>query len=231
MSKILLVEDSKSSQHLVRAALESADIEMTVSGTLTDGLNQASQTNFDLILLDLSLPDGEGLTLLREIQARASNERIPVLLLTGKEDLQSKVAAFTLGAEDYLVKPVDPVELRARVEMRLRKARESKPVGEVIKRGPFTLNFSQMRATIVEQDREHVIDFTTKEYKIVATLARHENQIFTRQQLVEAIWGENMHVVDRTVDSHICGARRKMGPAGRYIQSVTGEGYRFTATE
>lgn len=228
MHRILLVEDSKSSQIIVRSALAAPEFEITVHETLTEASKAiADQTGFDLVLLDLSLPDGEGMTLLREMHASPPGERIPVLLLTGKEDLDSKVAAFTLGAEDYLVKPVDPIELKARVEMRLRKARESRPTGDALHLGDLTLNFAQMRATVVDEGQEKTIDFTAKEFKIVATLARHQNQVFSRQQLVEAIWGQNMHVVDRTVDSHICGARRKMGPAGRYIQSITGEGYRF----
>jgi len=231
MQRVLLVEDSRSSQHLVRAALEPSAIELTVRETLHDALVELERTAFDLILLDLSLPDGEGLTVLRRMPLTAAGERIPVLLLTGTEDLQSKVTAFELGAEDYLVKPVDPVELRARVEMRLRKARRAQAAPEAVRRGPFTLDFTQMRASLIENERELAIDFTAKEFKIVATLVRHENTTFTRAQLVEAIWGRNMHVVDRTIDSHICGARRKMGAAGRYIQSVTGEGYRFTVND
>ena len=229
MQRILFIEDSESSQKVVRSALQGLDIELVCAGTLTEAEEQIRlNSDFQLILLDLVLPDGEGLHLLDQRQSSAELRRTPGVLLTGNEYLQSKVSAFELGAEDYLVKPVDPRELRARVEMHLRKTEWREAVQDTLHLGRLTLNFPMMRASLKESEgKETPIELTAKEFRLLALLAKHQGQIFTRTQLVKEIWGGDMHVVNRTVDSHICGARRKLGPAGEYIESITGTGYRF----
>ena len=98
---------------------------------------------------------------------------------------------------------------------------------DLLQRGRLTLNFAQMRATIINDGRQVSAELTAKEFRLVATLAAQEGQVFSRAQLVKEVWGDDLHVVNRTIDSHICGARRKLGTAGDYIQSVTGTGYRF----
>lgn len=225
MHRILLVEDSESSLKVVESALNGEQILLVVARTIAEARTiTTEQTNFDLVLLDISLPDGEGSSLMEHWQSSPRMRRTPVIILTGKEDVESKVAAFALGADDYIVKPVSPRELRARVEARLRRAVNAP---EVIRRGPLALHFPMMRATVVRDGVESPIELTAKEFRLVALLAQNEGQIYSRSELVKAVWGRDMDVVNRTVDSHICGARRKLGPAGKYIESVTGSGYRF----
>lgn len=229
MHRVLLVEDSESSHKVVESALSQSGVQLTIAKTFEEASKlTADKADFHLILLDLGLPDGEGMTLMDRWQASPKFRRTPVLMLTGKEDVESKERAFSLGADDYIVKPVSPRELKARVEARLRKI--SGP-GEVLRRGRLALHFPMMRATVDENGTENQVDLTAKEFRLVATLAQNEGQIFSRTQLVKAIWGREMDVVARTVDSHICGARRKLGPAGDYIQSVTGAGYRFQVND
>ena len=232
MPRILLVEDSASSQQLVNAALPKPAFDLVCVTTVADAKAiTEGESAFDLILLDLGLPDGVGLDLLGQWRASKRFAHVPVLLLTGKEDVETKLEAFALGAEDYLIKPVNPRELKGRVEMRLRKSSEAKAPNDTLHKGRLTLNFPLMRATINEEGHEVAVDLTSKEFRLLATLAQHEGQIFTRSELVHEIWGADTHVVNRTVDSHICGARRKLGLAGSYIQSVTGSGYRFVVKE
>jgi DNA-binding response OmpR family regulator len=231
MNRILLVEDSESSLKVVESALSDSGVELTVARTVAEAKSATSNgADFQMILLDISLPDGEGLELMREWKEDPRFRRTPVLLLTGKEDVEVKVSAFALGADDYIVKPVVPRELKARVEARLRK----QPAGplEVLRRGRLALNFPLMKVLVKDDEgAETPIELTSKEFRLLATLAQHEGQVFSRSELVKAIWGNDMHVVNRTVDSHICGARRKLGPAGDYIESVTGEGYRFSVKD
>lgn len=233
MHRILFVEDSVSSQQAVQAVLNSSDFDLVCAPTFQSAMDAtlAATNAFDLILLDLSLPDGDGLQLLRKWRESERFRDTPILLLTGTEDVETKVTAFSLGAEDYMVKPVSPRELKARVELRLRKADDRKAPSDTLTRGRLTLNFPLMRATLNENGADITLELTSKEFRLVATLAQNEGRTFTRAQLVKEIWGKDMHVVNRTVDSHICGARRKLRSAGQYIQSITGTGYRFVIKE
>ncbi|MBX3022658.1 MAG: response regulator transcription factor [Bdellovibrionales bacterium] len=227
MHRILLVEDSESSLKVVQSALSNDDTQLIIARTLSDARKiTEEQSNFDLILLDITLPDGEGSTLMDHWSASPRLRRTPVVFLTGKEDVDSKVAAFARGADDYIVKPVSPRELKARVDARLRR---SVSTPEVIRRGLLALHFPMMRATVMLNGVETPIELTSKEFRLVALLAQNEGQVYSRSELVRAVWGRDLDVVNRTVDSHICGARRKLGPAGKYIESVTGSGYRFMA--
>jgi DNA-binding response OmpR family regulator len=227
MYRILLVEDSVPTQHAVQAILPSSEFNLSIADTLLAATQAtaASKGAFDLILLDLSLPDGDGMQLLREWGDRLRD--VPVLLLTGTEDVETKVAAFNLGAEDYMVKPISPLELKARIELRLRKAGERRAPTDTIQRGRLTLNLPMMRAVVNEDGHDTMVEFTAKEFRLVAIMAQNEGRTFTRPELVKEVWGKDMHVVNRTVDSHICGARRKLRSCGDYIQSITGSGYRF----
>lgn len=227
--RILLVEDSDSSIKVVESALSDLGADLTVARTIDEARRATVGKPYDLILLDLLLPDGQGLSLLETWRTTADLRNVPVLLLTGREDVELKVNAFALGAEDYIVKPVNPRELQARVTARLRKL-ASKP-SDVLRRGRLSLHFTLMKALVLENGTETPVELTSKEFRLVATLAQNEGQIFSRTQLVRAIWGDDMHVVNRTVDSHICGARRKLGAAGDYIESVTGAGYRFSVRD
>lgn len=227
MHRILLVEDSESSLKVVHSALVGEELQIVVARTIAEARKITDeQTNFDLILLDITLPDGEGSILMEHWATSPRMRRTPVVFLTGKEDVETKVAAFAAGADDYIVKPVSPRELKARIEARLRRA-VSAP--EIIRRGSLALHFPMMRATVMQDGVEAPIELTAKEFRLVALLAQNEGQIYSRSELVKAVWGKDMDVVNRTVDSHICGARRKLGPAGKYIESVTGSGYRFVA--
>lgn len=230
MFKVLLVEDSEECQLLVKKALSKSDVEILPAlklQTAMDLVKNAANDTIHLILLDLMLPDGDGIQLLNVLQTHEHLHEVPIFLLTSKEELTSKVTAFSLGAEDYLVKPVDPIELKARVEMRLRKTQQKKKSLEVLKKGDLSLNLSLMKATVIKGEQEEVLDLTSKEFKILSFLAQNEGQVYSRSQLVKKIWGDSVHVLDRTVDSHVCGLRRKLSEHAEYIESIPGAGYRF----
>lgn len=230
MHHVLLIEDSAECQLIAKRALAGPDIQLHMAPTLKEGkvrLYATDQPQVDLILLDLGLPDGDGLSLLDELITERETDQIPVFLLTAKKELTLKVTAFNLGAEDYLVKPMNPIELKARVEMRLRKVASKRSTPTLLRKGDLILNTALLKASIRQGEKERSIDLTTKEFRILSYLAQNENEVYTRAQLVNAIWGESVHVLDRTVDSHICGLRRKLKDHAHYIECVPGAGYRF----
>lgn len=226
MTKVLLVEDSESCHLLVTRALASDAINLDWVKSIGEAKNFLTErTAIDLILLDLLLPDGDGISLLHDLRDSESFRFVPIMLLTGKEDLATKIAAFDLSADDYLVKPIDPRELRARVKMRIRKCQQQNHASEILKRGDLRIDLRLMR--VYAGDSQIPIELTAKEFKILTILAQRENVIFSRTELIKAVWGSQTHVIERTVDSHVCGVRKKLGEHSYHIENVPGLGYRF----
>ncbi len=226
MHNVIVVEDSEECQLVVRQALAQSSVNIFSAGSVAKARELFANTKqVELVLLDIGLPDGDGMALLTELQSKFKD--VPVLFMTSRAETTSKIVAFSLGAEDYLVKPVDPFELRARVEMRLRKSQSRKLSESTLKRGQLTLETSLLKATVENLNNGMPLDLTTKEFKILAFLALHEGDVFSRRQLVDAIWGNNVHVLDRTIDSHVCSLRKKLGACGKYVESIPSAGYRF----
>lgn len=227
MARILSVEDSEDYQMFIAQALEPLEFEITKSYDVKNALKAidgAERDPIDLVILDIMLPDGDAFMVMRDMQEHAWTKGTPVLLLTGLNDLKAKLSAFDLGAEDYLLKPIDPQELRARVQMRLRK-HSSRP-GSSLRAGGIVLNPAEM-SVHTDDPKPGKIELTGKEFKILSFLMQNQGKIFSRLQLVKAIWGEKVHVLDRTVDSHICGIRRRLGDRAGCLESLPNEGYRF----
>lgn len=231
MAHVLLVEDSPTCQMIVSKAVSGPELTLHWAKSVQEGHQYLTDKtgDIDLVLLDLGLPDGDGLTLLDSLQKDPAFREIPVLLLTSREDLASKVSAFSLGADDYLTKPIDPIELRARIDMRIKKMAQTKRGTELLKRAGLTIDIPLMRVTVKENSSDRQLDLTAKEFKILAFLVKNENKVYSRSDLIKSIWGDSTHIVERTVDSHICALRRKMGTLGEHIENIPGSGYRFIA--
>lgn len=235
MHHVLVVEDSAETRLIIAQALRSGEIQLASAGSLEEARGLlADGAPFDLIVLDLALPDGNGLEFFVELQGAARTRDVPVIFLTGNEDVGSKVTAFSYGAEDYVSKPFSPLELKARVEARLRK--RARPGGEpgTLDRGPIRLSVPAQRAWVVKDPAgggaagQRELALTPREFRLLYHLASHEDRVFSRQQLLDSVWGDGVHVTDRTVDTHVCSLRRKLGAQGALIVSVPGVGYRFT---
>ncbi len=229
MKSILLIEDAVDYQLMVKKAFSNAEIELTVAETAAQGRALLAERQYDLLLLDLVLPDGGGLEFMSYLQSDERLSDIPVILLTGTTDVGTKVAAFSLGAEDYISKPFNPLELRARVEAKLKKSTKRQAPVEAMSLGDLTIHLAEQRAYCLEGGSKREIALTGREFKILAYLARNPERVFSRDQILSAVWGENIHILDRTVDTHICALRKKLGSLGHYIESLPGTGYRLTA--
>ncbi|HYT30252.1 MAG TPA: response regulator transcription factor [Actinomycetota bacterium] len=221
----MVVEDEEAIAEAVRARLVSEGYEVRVALDGPLALSAVAARRPDLVVLDLMLPGMDGLEVCREIQR---NEWIPVLMLTARTEEADKVAGFAVGADDYLTKPFSLRELTARVRAIIRRMERIRqmPVSEPEVR--FDLTIDPARRRVTKEGEE--VALTPLEFEILLTLARAPGVVFSRDQLMDRVWGYRDYAGGRVVDSHVARIRRKLGDeAGEptYIRTVHGVGYAF----
>lgn len=224
MQRILLVDDSPDIHLLVKAALKDDRLEVISAYSVDEGFNLFSSQSFQLILLDIGLPSGDGFELLTRLTPLAKFKGIPVFFLTGESEITAKVTAFELGAEDYIVKPFDITEFRARVQARLKKLKAAESAGAILSKGPFEMDLSLQKAYLAEPVRTD-LNLTPIEFKLLVLFCRNEGVALSRELILTTIWGKEVHVFDRTVDTHVSSLRKKLQSHSRSVQSVPGVGY------
>ncbi|MCB0407148.1 MAG: response regulator transcription factor [Bdellovibrionales bacterium] len=227
MHNVLLVEDSREIFEQVKAALGSS-VKVLWVETVKDARDMVGKNNISLVLLDVELPDGSGVDLCSEFQA--NYPQLPVFLLTAHKQLPEKVMGFTAGAEDYITKPFESMELRARVEAKLRKL-------EVVKQSKLNMEWKELEVLLTRQEvfvhgdkGKEKADLTALEFKILTYFCHHLGEVIPRDQMLNEIWGENIHIYPRSVDTHVSKLRRKLGSAVDVIKSIHGVGYKFDPT-
>lgn len=222
---ILIVEDNVAVHEIIVPSLES---EFTVDTAVTglECLKKIEANKYALVILDVILPDIDGYQLCSRIRNLKTAKNTPVIFLTSKDKEADKLKGFDLGGDDYLTKPFSPAELRARVGAVLRRSCPAEPPTSVAK-GNLEINNSSQRAFNIEGNSKKEIELTHIEFKILKYFFEHEDHMFSRAQIIDAIWGNETHITERTVDTHISKLRRKLGPLGDYFESVHGAGYRF----
>ena len=226
MRRVLLVEDALEVQTIVTATLRDG-YTISVAGTAAEAMALIEKQKFDLILLDVVLPDGDGFKLYTQIRSREENRDIPIIFLTGRTEVADKVIGFSLGADDYISKPFEPVELRARVDSKLRKMLTTREREEVLRVYDLRFEIPFQRVHLVQGASESSIDLTPIEFKLLLHLAKHEEKVFTRDQLISVVWGDNISIVDRTVDVHVSNLRKKLAASACMIKPVQKVGYAF----
>lgn len=228
MHRILIVEDNLEVQQAIPKAL-GASCSFEFASTLKEAFERVDRSDFDLILLDVDLPDGEGFKLCAHLKQQERESDIPVIFLTGDSDIQDKVMAFSLGADDYILKPFDARELRARVFARLERSAKTKEKSSAFVKGDLCFALLSQRVTVSSEQGALELPLTPLEFRLLLYFAQHEDHVLTRDQIISAVWGGNIHVLDRTIDSHISNLRKQIASSACAIKSVYGEGYRFTA--
>lgn len=224
MARILVVDDCPDQRTLVRACLGGEhELDLVESGEAA--LARFAESPPDLVLLDVGLPDCDGYRVLSLLNDGNSYSPVPVIFLTARSDPADKALAFGLGAEDFVVKPFEPVELRSRVKARLRSRVDRETT--TFSFGPLSIDPQRMRATLTSEGKPVALELTSIEFRLLAQLARSPGRVYSRAQLIAEVWGE-VAVSERTVDSHLSKLRIKLGPAGHRIESVRGAGYRFS---
>lgn len=227
LPKVLLVEDEEAHRLVIKKALQ-GHCELVVANSFHEGVSKLDEGSYELFILDIMLGDGDGFDLCARIRKAETHRRTPVMFLTAKSEVSSKVLGFTLGADDYIVKPCDPSELRARVDSKLRWSREAVEGEKTLVQGPFTFHLEMQRLDVEKDGEQHTMEFTPLEFKLLYYLASHKDHILSRDQILDAVWGKTTNVLDRSVDTYIAALRRKLGEFKKCIKSVHGVGYKFS---
>jgi two-component system alkaline phosphatase synthesis response regulator PhoP len=223
--RILVVDDDVKTVELVKLYLNRDGYKVLAAYDGIEALNLARQSHPDLIVLDLMLPGCEGLEICRTLKNESD---VPIIMLTARTTEDDKLKGLNLGADDYVTKPFSPRELAARVRAILRRLPdETLQRGPAeIKRGELVLNFLNREAFLAGR----ALQLTPSEFKLLGVLAREPGRVFSRQQLIEMVFGYDFDGFDRTIDVHILNLRRKVEPDSdrpRYIKTVYGAGYKF----
>jgi len=221
---ILVIEDEADIRELVEYNLKREGYQVISARSGLDGLKLAEQKMPTLVLLDLMLPDVDGLTVCRRLKSTPATQKIPVVMLTAKTEEADIVSGLEVGADDYITKPFSPRVLIARLRAVLRRdTGDSSEAQEVIYAGEIRIDSGRHETTVSGKR----IELTSTEFRLLYLLAGRPGWVFSRDQIVDAVRGDDTIVTDRTVDVHIAGLRKKLGPKGKQIETVRGVGYRF----
>ena len=221
---VLVVDDEEDILELVRYNLEKEGFQVWGVTTGEAAIKEAMTRRPDLIVLDLMLPGIDGLEVCRMLKARTETTSIPVVMLTAKGEESDVVHGLELGADDYLTKPFSPKILVARVRAVLRRQDSALPDASSVLRIHNLVIHPGRHEVLLEGER---IDLTPTEWSILHVLAQRPGWVFTRNQIVDAVRGDNYPVTERSVDVQIVGLRKKLGDQGSLIETVRGVGYRF----
>lgn len=224
---IMIVEDEEPIRRLLQYNLEREGYKVLSASDGRLGLAMAQTARPSAVVLDLMLPGLDGLEVCRELKRRAETSRIPVLMLTAKGEESDVVTGLEVGAADYVTKPFSVKVVIARLRALLRRQHEAPDVAAQVVR---------IRDLVIDPTRHELlikgkpVELTFTEFRLLHLLARQPGRVFTREQIVDAVRGEDYPVTDRAVDVQVVGLRRKLGTRGDYIETVRGVGYRFQDT-
>ncbi|WP_300348440.1 response regulator transcription factor [Clostridium sp.] len=225
--KVLIVDDEEHIRELIKFNLKKDGYETEVAVNGREALEKINENKFDLILLDLMIPEIDGLEVCKEIRKNEETEDIPVMIITAKGEEFDKVLGLELGADDYITKPFSIRELMARIKALLRRSNVKKEEN-IIKFGDVTVNFKTREVTKNSKN----IELTLKEFELLKLLIQNKGNILTRELLLDKIWGYEYIGETRTVDVHIRHLRKKVESDDKnpqYIQTIRGVGYKFTS--
>ncbi|CAI8030581.1 Alkaline phosphatase synthesis transcriptional regulatory protein PhoP [Geodia barretti] len=224
-SKILIVEDEPDIVELLVYNLDQAGFKTEAVFNGADALDRVKVQAPDLVLLDLLLPEVDGLEVCRTLKRDPETASIPIIMLTAKGEAIDRIVGLELAADDYITKPFSPREVMLRIRAVLRhtlNAPRNKPLNQI-----------QIDELKIDLDRHQVfsngsvIDLTATEFKILSLFAHSPGRVFTRSILMDAVWGQEYYGIERTMDTHVSRLRRKLGQFGERIETVHGVGYRL----
>ena len=221
MERVLIVDDDPDIQRLVSYNLSQAGFQVTtaISGRLA--LDSVQKHPPDLIILDVMLPDIDGLEVCRYLRQRDNSRRIPVIMLTARTEEIDRVVGFEVGADDYVMKPFSPRELVLRVKSIFRRISEDR--SDVLRIGRIRL-FPQRRQVVAGS---RSVTLTAKEFDLLQELMRAHGNVLTREMLMDKVWGYHGDAASRTLDTHVRRLREKLGDDGAHVETVRGVGYRM----
>ena len=223
--RILIVDDDSDLQEVIRIDLEASNFEVLSATDGAEGLEMALQEKPNLVILDVNLPSLDGLSVCRKLRAQSD---VPILMLSSLQQDYDRIVGLEVGADDYLGKPFNPRELLARVRALLRRfTRASKSQEEDVSQ---LLSHREISLDLKSHDvscRGQALSLTPIEFSLLETFLEHPGQVFSRQQLLDRVWGHDFVGTERTVDTHVRNLRVKMGEEGKAIEAVRGIGFKL----
>ncbi|WP_418315941.1 response regulator [Piscinibacter sakaiensis] len=225
-SRLLMIDDDARLSTMVGDYLRAAGFEVEVAGSLAQGREKLAAASFDALLLDLMLPDGDGLDLCREIRSDHRTRAMPLLMLTARGEPLDRIVGLELGADDYLPKPFEPRELLARVKALLRRATRQPSDDEVLRFGRLEIDLGSRVARLDGQPCE----LTSHQFELLVVLAQSPGRVLSRDQIMDALKGHPLEAFDRSIDVHISRIRAVIEDdpkEPRRVLTVRGAGYVF----
>ncbi|MBZ5703548.1 MAG: response regulator [Acidobacteriia bacterium] len=226
MKRVLIIEDDRDIAELVRYNLENEGYQVAVAHDGSSGLALLKKSPQDLLLLDLMLPKLSGLEICRAIRGDESLNRLPILMLTAKGEESDRIVGLEMGADDYVTKPFSPRELIARVKALLRRAEPPGEASRVLEVGHLAIDPASYRVSLSGK----AVTLSTLEFRLLYFLASRPNRVFTRDQLLDGVWGTDRFVTPRSVDVYVRRLREKVEPDPEHplhLKTVRGAGYMF----
>jgi len=226
VARVLIIEDEPDLQELLRFNLHKEGHAVTVAGTGSDGLHELRRQPFDLVLLDLMLPDRDGLEVCRIVRSDEALSAMPIIMVTAKSEESDVVLGLGLGADDYVTKPFRVKELMARIRVRLARHIDETRDAERRRIQVDKLSIDPVRHRVLIG--EEAVPLTLTEFKLLHFLASHPGVAYGRYDLLDRIGDSDEVVTDRTIDVHVRNLRKKLGAYERLVETVRGVGYRFS---
>ena len=226
MSRVFILEDQEESFTLIKKAVGAHSL--TWVRTIAEAMSEFNE-GFDLVLVDIELPDGDGFQFCDWVRAQKATQSVPLMFISAKNAVESRIAGFSIGGDDYITKPFNIVELKARIEAKLRwKNRDVDPILGV--KG-LSIDLRAQEAQIQNGSQWNRLDLTPIEFKILNLFLSEQNKALSRDEILNKIWGNGIYVYPRSVDTHVSKLRSKLGLRSGYIKSVHGVGYKFCTEE
>ncbi|MBC77758.1 MAG: hypothetical protein CME64_17265 [Halobacteriovoraceae bacterium] len=225
MKKVLILDDDVEIHEIV-SAYAKGSFEVSCFERIDRAMQELKESHFDLVILDIGLEDGDGIRFFAENKEFFAQRNCKILLLSGEKSLSKKLEAFHLGAVDYVVKPFEPLELIARVRANLSSEEQRQ---EWYVKKDIRFNLESGTVFLEEEGELNEVPLSPIEFKLMIFFAKNEGRAFTREQLLDKVWGETLHVSERTVDQHVSKLRKKIKSQFYEIRTSRALGYRFTA--
>ncbi|MBK6505647.1 MAG: response regulator transcription factor [Ignavibacteria bacterium] len=225
--KILVVDDEKDIVDILKYNLEREnEFEVLTASNGKEALAHAAM-NPDVIILDIMMPEINGFEVCKQLKNNPATSNIPVIFLTAKENEIDEILGLEIGADDYISKPISPRKVLARIKSVIRRSQNEKQVQTISDDNIKFKNLEIDTASHSVKIKEREIFFPKKEFQLLHFLLANRGKVYSREILLNRIWGENIYVVDRTVDVHVAKVREKLGEYAEYIETIKGLGYRF----
>ena len=226
--KILCVDDDDILLEFLKELLKAQEFNVVTAITGEECMKKAVEESPDLILLDLNLPDMDGIKVCQALKQNKDTSHIAIILLTARKQTEDKINGLRIGADDYMTKPFDNDELIARIKAILRRLDYRGATEEILSSKDITINVSRHIIEIKNKSiKEKDIRLTPKEFDLLCAFLRKKGHVLSKRYLLETVWGYNIDITTRSVEKHIETLRKKIGPASKGIQTVPGYGYKF----